>query len=284
MSFSRRRRGCFRRCFETMTANPQSSAVAAGKQPGIPHLHVLTLNVHKGFSPFKKEFSLPSLREAIRKTDADIVFLQEVTGENVKNRDKYAEWPAESHYEFLADQIWPHYAYGKNAVYPAGHHGNAILSKYPIHRWETLDISTHRFEKRGLLHVVLEIPEWTKPLHAICVHLGLFSRSRKNQMKMLCDYIEKSVGAGEPVIVAGDFNDWSGRAKHHFSAPSGFREVYHAVTGKSARTFPSWLPVLRLDRIYYRDLGLARALIADREPWSGLSDHMALMAAVDFRI
>ncbi len=38
----------------------------------------------------------------------------------------------DSQFAFLADEIWPHFAYGKNAIYSAGHHGNAILSKHPI--------------------------------------------------------------------------------------------------------------------------------------------------------
>jgi len=42
-------------------------------------LTVLTLNVHKGFTPFNRRFILPELREAVRATGADLVFLQEVT-------------------------------------------------------------------------------------------------------------------------------------------------------------------------------------------------------------
>ena len=62
------------------------------------------------------------------------------------------------HYEFLADSIWPQFAYGRNAVYPKGHHGNAVLSKFPIVRYENHDVSIGGPEKRGLLHCVLRVP------------------------------------------------------------------------------------------------------------------------------
>ena len=38
-------------------------------------LKVLTINTHKGFTTFNRRFILPELREAVRATSADIVFL-----------------------------------------------------------------------------------------------------------------------------------------------------------------------------------------------------------------
>ena len=50
-------------------------------------------------------------------------------------------WPDTTHYEFLADTMWSDFAYGRNAVYPQGHHGNAVLSRYPIEHYENRDVS-----------------------------------------------------------------------------------------------------------------------------------------------
>ena len=94
----------------------------------------MTINTHKGFSSFNRKFILPALRDGVRAVGADIVFLQEVTGAHTRHASRVADWPAASHYEFLADTIWPQYAYGRNAVYPSGDHGNAILTKFPIER------------------------------------------------------------------------------------------------------------------------------------------------------
>ena len=69
------------------------------------------------------------------------MFLQEVLGEHGKHASRYEDWPATSQYEFLADSMWSDFAYGQNAVYPDGHHGNALLSKYPIKASRNLDVS-----------------------------------------------------------------------------------------------------------------------------------------------
>src|SRR5690606_4779870 len=95
-------------------------------------LKVLTVNTHTGFTALNRRFILHELREAIRATGADIVFLQEVLGAHEHHASKHDSWPATSQYEFLADSIWKDFAYGRNAVYPYGHHGNALLSKFPI--------------------------------------------------------------------------------------------------------------------------------------------------------
>lgn len=95
-------------------------------------LNVLTINIHKGFTTFNRRFMLPALRDAIRSVSADIVCLQEVTGAHEIHSLQIENWPDRSHYEFLADTLWSEYAYGRNAVYPEGHHGNAVLSRFPI--------------------------------------------------------------------------------------------------------------------------------------------------------
>src|SRR3954470_12326563 len=141
-------------------------------------LRILSYNIHKGFSTRNKRFVLKRIREAIRDVHADLVFLQEVLGQHDAHSQKVSNWPTEPQFEFLPEELWPHYAYGRNAVYTSGHHGNAILSKFPIEYWENIDISTNRMERRGLLHSVLHLPKRKKPLHAICVHLGLLEADR----------------------------------------------------------------------------------------------------------
>ncbi|MDU7869543.1 MAG: endonuclease/exonuclease/phosphatase family protein, partial [Pantoea sp.] len=99
-------------------------------------IKVLTINTHKGFAPFNRRFILPELRDAVRATSADVVFLQEVMGTHAIHPLHHENWPDSPHYEFLADTMWNDYAYGRNAVYPEGHHGNAVLSRFPISEYE----------------------------------------------------------------------------------------------------------------------------------------------------
>ncbi|OYY02449.1 MAG: hypothetical protein B7Y72_08180, partial [Mehylophilales bacterium 35-46-6] len=88
-------------------------------------LRIATFNIHKGVTHFNARFSLHHQRDLLRKLHADIVFLQEVRDEHTTHSKRFAAWPDAGQIEFLADEIWADYAYGKNSVYPAGHHGNA---------------------------------------------------------------------------------------------------------------------------------------------------------------
>jgi endonuclease/exonuclease/phosphatase family metal-dependent hydrolase len=239
------------------------------------HLKVLSYNIHKGFSTNNRKFVLHRIREAIRETHADLVLLQEVQGEHEEHRKRVSNWPLQTQFEFLADEIWPHFAYGKNAVYASGHHGNAILSKYPISFWENIDISTNRMESRGLLHSVIEVPG-TGRVHVMCLHLGLFEADRVRQTTSLCDRIESHVPQDEPLLIAGDFNDWKTRVTARLHQRLQIDEVFLKLRGKHARTFPSWLPALRLDRIYYRGMKPRLADCLTGKPWNELSDHIAL--------
>jgi endonuclease/exonuclease/phosphatase family metal-dependent hydrolase len=244
-------------------------------------LKVLTVNTHKGFTALNRRFVLHELREAVRAVAADLVFLQEVLGSHHAHSLRFANWPATPQYEFLADSIWPQFVYGRNAVYPGGHHGNALLSKWPIASHENHDVSVAGPERRGMLHCVLDVPAASRQVHAICVHLGLREDHRRQQTQLLCDLLEARIPPEAPVIVAGDFNDWRLRAHDMLVRCSGLREVCVEAHGRAARSFPARWPILRLDRIYVRNAGSHEPIVLPRRPWTHLSDHAPLAAAVD---
>ena len=190
-------------------------------------------------------------------------------------------WPEAPHYEFLADELWPEFAYGRNAVYPHGHHGNAVLSKFPIVAYENHDVSVDGHETRGLLHCMLRLPGRPLDLHAICVHLGLRESHRRHQLALLCRGDPRRMfPPAAPLIVAGDFNDWRGRAHRMLEASAGLREVFVHSNGRSAKTFPASFPLLPLDRIYVRNARVHAPLPLPRRPWSRLSDHAPLAAEI----
>jgi endonuclease/exonuclease/phosphatase family metal-dependent hydrolase len=240
-------------------------------------LRVLSYNIHKGFDSSNFRFILKKLKDSIQSAQADLVLLQEVVGHHEKHKARIQEWPTISQFEYLADRVWPHYAYGKNAVYTHGHHGNAILSKYPILKWENVDISANRLERRGLLHAVIELPNSSEELHVICLHLALFEAGRKLQLQRLCERIQAMVPAKSPLIVGGDFNDWTERASPILGKDLQLSEIFLKLSGNHARTFPSWMPALKLDRIYYRSLDPLSAHALAQGIWTDLSDHVALL-------
>ncbi|WP_294637612.1 endonuclease/exonuclease/phosphatase family protein [uncultured Aquabacterium sp.] len=244
---------------------------------------VLTVNTHKGFTPFNRRFILPELREAVRSVHADLVFLQEVHGTHAGHATRHNLWPAVPQYEFLADQIWSDFAYGRNAVYPEGDHGNALLSKFPIQRWVNHDVSGADFageERRGLLHCVLTVPGSGREVHAVCVHLGLREAQRAAQLQLLCELIDRDVPPDAPLIVAGDFNDWRLRAHHRLQQCARLIDSFASAGQPAPRTFPARWPVLRLDRIYARNVQVQGARVLSTRPWSHLSDHAPLCAEI----
>lgn len=243
-------------------------------------LKIATYNIHKGYSQFNRRFVLHELRERLHDIDADIVFLQEVKGADRRSRPRYQIEGAHPQHEFLAGESWLHHAYGKNSVYEDGHHGNAILSKFPILQWDNQDISAHRFESRGVLHCQIDLPGSDKILHCLCVHLGLFSRGRKEQMEELVRRVQANVPDDAPLIIAGDFNDWRNHASEWMVRRLHLKETFEAETGVLARTFPCSFPLLRMDRIYVRGLAVQQAAVHAHAPWSKISDHAALSAKV----
>lgn len=262
---------------------PPLADAAAPHAAAQARVRVLTLNLHKGFSAFNRRYVLSEIREAVRATLADIVLLQEVAGAASHKHDlrllqTLAKVPQ---YEFLADTMWHQHAYGRNAISPAGHHGNALLSKFPILRHRNVDVSLDLdgVEKRGLLHCELDLPRLPQPLHAICVHLGLRESQRQRQIDLLARLLREEVPPEAPLVIAGDFNDWQLRAHQRLLQELHLQEVHAHAHGRVPRTFPARHPVLRLDRIYVRNLRHWPIGLPKR-PWSHLSDHAPLAAEV----
>ena len=242
---------------------------------------IATYNIHKGFSHLTRRMVIHEVRERLHHMAADVLFLQEVQGSHEHHAVRYNDWPGKPQHEFIADQVWREVAYGKNAVYRHGHHGNALLSRFPIVVNENEDISAHRFESRGLLHCVVRLGPRMPDLHCINVHLGLFERGREWQVRALCERIRQTVPRDAPLLIAGDFNDWRHRANRQLVDQLAVVEVFEAIKGRPARTFPSVLPLFRLDRIYARGLDVIDARVHYAYPGRRLSDHAALAATFE---
>lgn len=227
-------------------------------------------------SGWNARWALQQQRELLRDLNADIVFLQEVRGQY----GRHLPLSSLGQHDFLAENHWPHRIYGRNASHASGHHGNAILSKFPVERWENVDISASVLEQRGLLHGEIHITGWRQPLHCICVHLGLFSRWRREQLMQLNHRIHRMVPHDAPLIIAGDFNDWGHKARHTLMQQQHLHEVFELAQGKPARSFPAFMPLLRLDRIYTRGFTVTHRLVHSGARFAHYSDHAALSATL----
>ena len=262
--------------------------------PAAGALRVASYNIHKGvlgMGPAKR-LRIHALQEGLRRLDADVVLLQEVQFEHRRHAMRLAGWPELPQHELLGQGLGMFAAYHTNARTRHGEHGNALLSRFPILGVSHEDVSDHRFEQRGLLHVRLALPQGSagagpaQVLHCVVVHLGLFAASRRRQVARLVRYIDTRVPASDAVIVAGDFNDWRGVLGPELAAV-GLRDVATlagAHAGPRAprwrhrvRTFPAWLPLMPLDRVYARGFDPRLVSLGWGPAWARLSDHAPLL-------
>lgn len=260
-------------------------------------LRIATYNIHKGVSTIGSRPRVHALKQALSALEADVIFLQEVQGRHDVLALKHStNWPSQSQHEFFAGED-KHCAYGVNAVYDHGHHGNALVSSFPIASSRNQDVSDHAYESRGILHCVVQCND--VDVHCYVVHLGLFAGSRKRQTDALIDAVSSSAPPDAPVIIAGDFNDWNNRLSDTLRDGLGVAEVFdenlsrrgfgtylRLLSGRGpkiqpARTFPAAMPLLQLDRIYVRGFKVASAKVMHGILWSRLSDHAPIVAELE---
>lgn len=220
----------------------------------------ITFNIHKARSTFMNN-TLMQIKAALVSHPVDFMLMQELVGS--------------SQLEVLADSIWTDHCYGQNAVFNDKHHGNAILSRYPIQKWENEDLSLDKWEQRGLLHGEIPLPN-KKILHVFNVHLNLLHEDRIKQVEQVIARYLKMIPAKAPFILAGDFNDWSKELSQYFETELGLFECHKRLKKSYAKTFPNFFPFLSLDRIYAKNITPLTIHTLSTKPWNSLSDHLPL--------
>ena len=286
-------------------------------------LRVATYNIHKGvlrdLFGLRRVARIHELRARLHELDADLILLQEVQGLHERHARRFEQWPAEPQDVFLAQspglrQTFES-AYGANAHYLHGHHGNALLSRFPILHRDHRDFSDHVLEKRGVLHCVVELAG--EAVHCFVIHFGLLARSRERQLEALIDWIRRSVPDDAPLVIGGDFNDWRSQLSRRLCDAIGVIEAFDAQRPgnartqravwyvrdrlsdlgveveaetlrlprrvRSARTFPALVPWLRMDRIYLRGFGVIDARVPRGPAWARLSDHSPVIADLELQ-
>jgi endonuclease/exonuclease/phosphatase family metal-dependent hydrolase len=242
-------------------------------------LRVATYNIHKGVRGVgpRQRLEIHNQGLGIEALDADMVFLQEVHGFHHAQARRFPDtiggWPRVPQAEHLAPEGYE-VAYRTNAKTSEGEHGNALLSRWPLGDIGHHDVSDHRFEQRGLLHVLVY---WNGlKVHAIVAHLGLMHASRVRQVDRIAAMIASEVPAGEPIVLAGDFNDWGERLDapmRTMGLTPGLKDGVSLL-----RTFPSRVPVFSLDRIYTRGFRCTATWVPRGPAWARMSDHLPLVA------
>jgi len=156
-----------------------------------------------------------------------------------------------------------------------GHFGNALLTRFPVRAVRRHDIS-HPFgrrERRGVLDADLEYAPG-QVVRTIVTHFGLVPRERRHQARALLGLLHATPD-DTPLVVLGDINEW-------WPAGRPLRWLHESL-GKApaTATFPSWWPLLALDRIWVRPLAMLHRLEADDNALTRIaSDHLPVRASI----
>ena len=231
---------------------------------------VLSWNIRKGKGWHGRGISFEALADALGGLGCDVVLLQEV----------FHAWrdDAIQQTEALAERLGLHVAYGPNASYRKGHHGNATLSRFPVASFDNTDLSTNPVERRGLLHAVLDVSG--HDVHVFNTHLGLNAVQRRKQIDRIADVLHARCAPSDHVLLAGDFNDWLGRLDDRVLARCDLEGSLLRVPAALRRSWPSRRPMFALDRFYTRNLRVDRVRVHRKPPWNRLSDHLPIEATV----
>ncbi|MFH1807497.1 MAG: endonuclease/exonuclease/phosphatase family protein [Pseudomonadota bacterium] len=232
----------------------------------------MTYNIRKGKGASgRAPFQVADLGTALAVHDVDLLLCQEVfhdTRRGVAQSDE------------LAALVGLPACYGANRLRKLGHHGNATFTRYPVLASQNHDVSTNSLERRGVLYTRLDVDG--RALHVLNVHLGLNHLQRVKQVRRIAELLAATVPVGEPVILAGDFNDWRRSLDQVISGQLGFRNAFAAHRAREVRSWHARRPVFNLDRVYLHHLAMRRAERLFGAPWQDLSDHLPLMVDLDF--
>ncbi|MDH4224780.1 MAG: endonuclease/exonuclease/phosphatase family protein [Deltaproteobacteria bacterium] len=232
-------------------------------------LKIITFNMRKGKGDHVARVGMESLEAALAREAPDLVLLQEVFHSHAE-----AGW---GQGEQLADHLSMELAYTPNNTIKKGHYGNATLSRHPITVFANHNISTNPVEKRGALYTRVAVGG--RPVHLVNTHLGLNGRQRRVQVGHLEQVIASHVPHQDPLVVAGDFNDWTGSLRKRIRRRWPLHDALSGLSLKDRRTWHTRFPLFTLDHLYYTGLGVEEVRVGNSGQWGGLSDHFPIIAA-----
>ncbi len=235
-------------------------------------LRVLSYNIHHG-EGMDGRVDLERIAEVIRRSEADLVALQEVD-RGVKRTDR-VDQPAR-----LAELTGMHVVFERNIEHEGGDYGNAVLSRMPVERHQNHFLPQSRpGEQRGLLEVHVTVDN--EPLVFYATHFDYrpSDEERMASVTMLKEKMEPH--AGLPIIVAGDLND-TPDSRVLVAATAFLLDTCEDDSG-AALTFPADAPEKRIDYILTNGHPSLRCVDFRVIPESVASDHRPILAVFEIQ-
>lgn len=221
-------------------------------------LKLATYNIHQWVGGDGRA-DIDRVLSVIRSLDADLIALQEV----LLPKAGFSQ-------EDMARETGMEVIPGRTLYRGDAEYGNAVLTRLPIGRTWSVELTVPPFEPRGA--VCVSLPAAGVPVKIVATHLGMRPHERLRQVRALMPELE---APGPVTVLLGDINEWvpGGRVLGCLRAVFGLQPA--------PRTFPSRFPLLALDRI------LARPPVFERFPCvvkAGTarmaSDHLPLEASL----
>lgn len=231
---------------------------------------VLSYNIQAGQSA-----SLKELADFISDQNPDLVALQEVDSRT------YREGAPQQNGKDLATELGLYTkmfsVYGKTIPFKKGYYGIAILSKYPIAKFERVYLpkTKNGNEQRALLVAKIEYKNG-KYLTFACTHLDYTnSQERQVQIAKINQLLSQKK---DPVIIAGDFN-----AEPDTQEISEGMKNYNAHFNAKNPTFSTERPTTRIDYIFSYPKDRWKAVSDTTYNKIHLSDHLPIGATLKFQ-
>ena len=225
-----------------------------------PQVRFLTWNVH-GCVGHDRVCDPDRVARVLEAAQPDISALQEID-----NRTTSAARDPFSYFGHLFG--WTSVA-ARTLAARDGHYGHIVLSRWPIESLGELDLSVRWREPRKAIIGAVASPAGR--IVVVAAHLGLLPFERRRQLARLKERI--AAIPERPIVVLGDFNDFPGRglAERSLSPP--------LTPTPELPTYPSRLPLLPLDRIWFSS-PLELTTIATLRDAGRVSDHLPLLASL----
>jgi endonuclease/exonuclease/phosphatase family metal-dependent hydrolase len=235
-------------------------------------VRVVTYNIHTCVG-VDGRYDPGRIVAVLREIDADIACLQEV--DSRRGFEGHAD-----QWAYLGEAAECRVVLGPGTRDRRGRFGNAIMTRFPVLGTRSIDLTVASYEPRGAIDADLLVGD--RVLRVIATHFGLRAAERRLQANRLMSALAEAATVyrrgADAVILMGDLNEWRGR--------SGAIRAFDRRLGPSAaeRTFPSWMPVLALDRIYADGPAVLRDVCVYRSPLARLaSDHLPLVGNLCWR-
>lgn len=230
-------------------------------------LRILCFNIHGGYD-LKGHRDLRRVHTLMNKLDIDIGVFQEM-----ETRPSYGG--SAEDVDLLAGPERPYHLPGPTLKEGEGWYGNLIVSRYPIKRALVHDLETHKvLEPRNAVDALIETPD--QDVRIIGTHLSLSSMVRWHEINNLMKLADKvDDETTRPLFLMGDINEWRWPSKLLRHLNKTF------IPLASEKSFPSFYPVFRLDRVWFNNENIqASAQTLTGPDASTLSDHLPVLVEV----